>query len=97
MRSIPTTPDELVDALTAIFPSFSIARDEDHPAPLTFHSVFLFDFNPYLAKNSGSFSTRQHRALAALIAAGSASTGSLENAIDTCFIEAGLGKHIRRK
>lgn len=97
MRSIPTTPDELVDVLTAIFPSFSIARDEDDPSPLTFHSIFLFNFNPYVAKNSDSFSTAQHRALAALIDAGSASTGSLENAIDTCFIEAGLGKHVRRK
>lgn len=91
MRDLPATPSELRALLVQLFPAFDAATDglepmEPEEIPYTFHTV-MFDFAPFFAKHQTGFSPRQLERFAQFLVRASASEGSLENAISTCFLE----------
>lgn len=83
----PSSPGELLAALKAIFPNFAPKLAADEEAELTYHGLFLFEFNPFFSGHIEEFTPMQLKAFAQLIARCSSVPGSLENAIDTCFLE----------
>jgi hypothetical protein len=87
MKAVPESPADLVAALAAIFPAFSVQRDPEDEDELTYHSVFLFYFNPFFGKHAHEFTRKQLTAFSQLLARSLAASGSLSNAVDTCFLE----------
>ena len=91
MKPLPQSPDELRDALTAIFPSFAEVLEESEGSefegePVSFHGL-MREFAYFFGKNIDSFSDSQLRQFADLVVQASKKPGDLENAIDTCFLE----------
>jgi succinate dehydrogenase flavin-adding protein (antitoxin of CptAB toxin-antitoxin module) len=87
MKSCPATPPELVTALTEIFPAFVVCREADEGEVETYHSVFLFDFNPYFAKHAPEFTEKQLKTFSRLLTKCLDDQGSLRNAVETGFLE----------
>ena len=87
MRTLPATPEELLEELFAIFPQYRAAYDGPiHDDTSTFHSVLLA-FTPFFGGQIASFSARQLRAFGELVSVAVAAGGSLENAFGTCLLE----------
>jgi hypothetical protein len=92
VNAVPRTPEELQEALIAIFPSFSFVADEQAPSdlvfepPVTFHRVML-EFASFFGNGINSFSNKQLQEFAELLVRAIKEPGRLENAIDTCFLE----------
>lgn len=84
----PTSPEQMLEQLQAIFPAFDHEWDEDDWPGMerTFHSV-VREFAYYFPSNVATFTERQIRALAAWINGAVLAGGQLENAISTCFLE----------
>lgn len=80
-EAAPETPEQLLDALTAIFPSFR-GEWESGEVPHSFHGVML-RFTLYF----GSASAADLASLGALVDLAIAVDGPLENAVATCFLE----------
>jgi hypothetical protein len=87
MKPPPASPAELLTELREIFPTFSPQLDTEEEAELTYHAIFLFEFNPFFGGHIDEFTPRQLKAFARLLARSSSVPGSLENAVDTCFLE----------
>jgi hypothetical protein len=90
--SVPQIPEELRDQLFSVFPSFAtVWGHEDNPyvenGVFTFHGLLL-EFTPFLGRNLGECSQNQLKALASLVNEALEKPGPLENAFDTCFLEA---------
>jgi len=87
MRSLPQSPEHLIEELFEIFPlyrtSYSGPIHDDTPS---FHSV-LMAFTPFFGAEKSSFSEAQLRAFCVLINTAVAAGGSLENAFGTCLLE----------
>ncbi len=64
-----------------------VYREADEGEVETYHSVFLVDFNPYFAKHAPEFKERQLKMLSRLLAKCLDAQGSLQNAVETCFLE----------
>jgi hypothetical protein len=86
------TPELLLDQLKELFPQFECDLEIED---LTFHAV-LMDFTPFFARAASAASEKQLKTLAAMINAAADSSGSLENAFDTCFFE-GLRRSVATK
>lgn len=87
MRTLPATPEELLEELFIIFPQYRAAYDGPiHDDTPTFHSV-LMAFTPFFGGQVASFSEQQLRAFGELVSAAVAAGGSLENAFSTCLLE----------
>jgi hypothetical protein len=85
---LPTSPQELASALSAIFPAFEFGEVDPSDAyglP-TFHAVMI-DFTTFFGRVSRGCSQKQLRFFAALLNEAVRQTGPLENAISTCFLE----------
>ena len=80
-EAVPETPDQLLDALAAIFPGFR-GEWESGEVPHSFHGVML-RFTPYF----GPASAADLASLGALVDRAIAVDGPLENAMATCFLE----------
>lgn len=87
MNSCPATPPELIAALTEIFPTFVAHCEADEGEMETYHSVFLSEFNPYFAKHASEFKEKQLKMFSRLLATCLEAQGSLQNAVETCFLE----------
>lgn len=85
-NELPTDAAELVRVLSTIFPGFAVCSDDDE-GPETFHSVFLFHFNPYFSRHVSEFTPKQLAKLGALLDSAYEAGGNLGNAVDTCFLE----------
>ena len=81
---LPTTPQELQDALCQVFPDFKPQWDDNEP--LTYHALLL-EFTPHFGKAASTYSERQLRAFGDIVNRSIASGGTLENAVSTCFLE----------
>jgi hypothetical protein len=87
MRTLPTTPEELLEELFIIFPQYRAAYDGPiHDETPTFHSV-LMAFTPFFGAQIASVSEWQLRTFGELVSAAVAAGGSLENAFGTCLLE----------
>jgi hypothetical protein len=87
MRTLPTTPEKLLEELFTIFPQYRTAYDGPiHDDTPTFHSV-LMAFTPFFGSQIASFSERQLRTFGELVSTAVATGGSLENAFGTCLLE----------
>ncbi|PTT82963.1 hypothetical protein DBR42_16310 [Pelomonas sp. HMWF004] len=99
MKSCPATPPELVTALADIFPTFMVYREADEGEVKTYHSIFLFDFNPYFAKHAPEFTEKQLKIFSQLLAKCIDAQGSLQSAVETCFLEhahqMGFARYVR--
>ncbi|MBG9390086.1 hypothetical protein [Caenimonas aquaedulcis] len=87
MKPAPSSPSEFLSELNAIFPAFAPQTEPEEEAELTYHAIFLFHFNPFFGENFEKFTPEQLKAFARLLARSSVVPGSLENAVDTCFLE----------
>jgi len=95
---LPESPDELLKMLFEIFPDYRKEyelRGPFHDYTPSFHSVLL-GFRPFFGTYSETFSERQVDCFRKLINQALSQPGPLENAFDTCFLEA-LDKRTRRK
>ena len=85
--TLPTSPEELEEALFDIFPEYRANYDgpfhEDTP---TFHSVIM-NFVPFFGANSTAFSTAQLKKFGVVINLATLEDGILGNAISTCLLE----------
>ena len=91
MTTLPSTVRELESTLVGMFPTFAAELISDADVPPEFgerslHSVF-FDFAPYFTRNVGSFSEKQLERFGQFLHAALQTTGQLENAVSTCFLE----------
>lgn len=87
MRTLPESPDQLLEELFAIFPQYGAG----YPGPIhgeapTFHSVLLA-FTPFFAGHLAEFSEVQLRKSGELVNTAVAQDGPLENAFGTCLLE----------
>lgn len=86
-RTVPQSPDQLLEELFELFPQYRAAYDGPiHDDTPTFHSV-LMAFTPFFGAERASFSERQLGSFGALISAAVAAGGPLENAFGTCLLE----------
>jgi hypothetical protein len=90
MNPLPESPDGLGALLSAIFPAFNCAAEDNEWPELhesrSFHAV-MRDFTEFFGRSIDSFSDKQLAQLAELIVLALKQPGSLENAIDTCFLD----------
>jgi hypothetical protein len=87
MRTVPQSPDQLLEELFAIFPQYrAFYYGPIHDDTPTFHSV-LIAFTPFFGAESASFSESQLRSFGALVNASAETGGPLENAFGTCLLE----------
>jgi hypothetical protein len=87
MRTLPATPEELLEELFTTFPQYRAAYDGPiHDETPTFHSV-LIAFTPFFGGQIASLSEQQLRAFGELVSAAVADGGSLENAFGACLLE----------
>jgi len=85
------TPENLLLALTSIFPSFQAEWETENPyihedGSFTFHSVFL-EFTDFFGVQAAKSSTKQLLATATIINDAVSDKSDLENAVSTCFLE----------
>jgi hypothetical protein len=85
MHTTPETPEQLLDALVAIFPRFR-EEWEDGEAPETFHGVMI-RFSTFFVAPEHAGSPETLRRLGGLIDRAVAGGGPLENAVSTCLLE----------
>lgn len=87
-RTLPKTPEQLLEELFVIFPEFhaEVSRQTRNDPYQTYHSV-LIDFTPFFGARLASFSEKQLRAFGELVSAAVAGGGLLENAFGTCLLE----------
>jgi hypothetical protein len=85
MEAAAVTPDELLDALGAMFPDFSAEWEQDE-RPTSFHGV-LIRFTPFFGSVARTSPPHALRRLGNLINAAVAAGGPLENAMSTCLLE----------
>jgi hypothetical protein len=94
MTALPTSPEELLDRLFAIFPRFQANYDGPiFDQPLSYDSVltaFTSDFGLEFPNSSDD----QLRDFAALLNAAVAHGGELERAFSQCFLDHALQIHI---
>ena len=88
---VPQSPQQLQEALVAIFPSFAAVLNEppaseSEARAATFHSL-MHDFAWFFGKEIGSFSDKQFEKLGELLTSSVEHEGLLENAVSTCFLE----------
>ena len=87
VRTIPESPDQLLEELFRIFPQYRAAYEgpihDDRPS---FHSV-LMAFTPFFGTQIASFTETQLCSFGGLISASVAAGGPLENAFGTCLLE----------
>lgn len=87
MSTLPQSPEQLLEALFAIFPQYrarhSAESEDDAP---TYHSV-LREFTSFFGAELASFSEAQLRSFGALVSEAVAQAGPLENAFGTCLLE----------
>ena len=91
MHALPTSPQELQTFLIAIFPSFSQEAEDPIEWPpefgeFTFHTV-MFNFTSFFGREVDLVSTKQLAKFGKFLQAVSLTTGALENAVSTCFLE----------
>ena len=91
MQLLPTSPLELQSFLARLFPSFAEEAEDPTEWPpeageFTFHTV-MFNFTPFFGKEIERFSSKQLAEFGKFLHAVSLTTGSLENAVSTCFLE----------
>jgi hypothetical protein len=87
VRTLPQSPEQLLEELFEIFPQYRAAYDGPfHDDTPTFHSVVMA-FTQFFGAEKASFSEAQLRSFGALINAAVAAGGSLENAFGTCLLE----------
>ena len=87
MRTLPKTPEELLEELFIIFPQYRAAYGGPiHDETPTFHSV-LMAFTPFFGAQIASLSERQLRAFGELVSAAVDVGGALESAFGTCLLE----------
>lgn len=91
MTTLPRTAPELESTLVGMFPTFAaeLTSDADASPELgerSLHSVFS-DFAPYFSRNVGSFSEKQFERFGQFLNAALQTSGQLENAVSTCFLE----------
>lgn len=80
------SPNELLEALSRVFPGYAYVRDEYAPPSFTYHAL-LQDFMYYFSTNNSKFTERQFKELANYINRAVEAGGELENAFCTCFLE----------
>ena len=83
-RALPQSPEELQEALYAIFPEYRARYSPIHDDGPSYHSV-LIAFSTLF--DAASCSQEQLRAFGALISEAVAQEGELENAFGTCLLE----------
>jgi hypothetical protein len=91
VTTLPRTVAELESTLVGMFPTFAaeLTSDADASPELgerSLHSVF-FEFAPYFSRNVGSFSKKQLERFGQFLHAALQTSGQLENAVSTCFLE----------
>ncbi|SRR6266545_4231547 len=87
MRTLPQSPEQLLDELFAIFPQYRLAYTGPlHDDTPTFHSVLL-GFTPFFGRALPLFSELQLRTFGVLVSAAIEAGGPLENAFGTCLLE----------
>ena len=86
MRTVPQSPEQLLENLFEIFPQFRADDRPIHDDIPTFHSV-LIAFTCFFGAHSSTFSERQLQAFGDLVSAAVAADGVLANAFETCLLE----------
>ena len=91
MAVTPYSPEQLRDALVAIFPGFKeYWEDDDNPhlesGAFTHHGLMI-EFTSFFGKELATFSERQLKAFADVVNSAVGQPGALENAVATCFLE----------
>jgi len=86
MRTLPSTPEALLEELFAIFPEYRATHAPIHNETPTFHSV-LMAFTPFFGTRIACLSERQLRAFGELVSVAIAASDSLANAFETCLLE----------
>ncbi len=87
MRTIPQSPEQLLEELFAIFPQYRVRYGGPiHDDTPTFHSV-LMSFTPFFGAEAASLPEAQLRSFGELVSAAVAAGGPLENAFGTCLLE----------
>ena len=82
----PRSPEELLDMLLSVFPSFHLnLGGVVQPDPTTFHSI-LRTFLPYFESELTTFSDVQINSFGTLITDGIVKGGELKNAFQTCVL-----------
>lgn len=88
----PLTPDELLQTIVEIFPTFlddyliEALNERKQEGTALLHFVML-NFMPYFSRNRESFSEKQLKAFGVFINGAVAVEDNLENAVSTCFLE----------
>ena len=86
-RSLPRSPERLLEELFAIFPHYRTGyAGPIHDDAPTFHSV-LIGFSPFLRETLASSSQAQLRRFGELVSAAVEAGGLLANAFETCLLE----------
>jgi hypothetical protein len=87
MRTLPESPEQLVEELFTIFPEYRVChRTQTGGDAANYHSV-LRNFTCFFGAELASFTEVQLRAFGDLVSTAVAAGGSLENAFGTCLLE----------
>jgi hypothetical protein len=82
----PQSPEELLNALFKIFPTYRQCYQSDDDYHPTFHSI-LIDFTNFFGAQQETFSEEQLRLFGELANHAVNQEDNLENAFSTCFLE----------
>ena len=83
---LPSTPIALEAWFCAIFPDFKVSVIHDDEWPLTFHAVWM-EFKPFVHSQAQALTKEQIDSLSGLINLSVLSSGTIENAVSTVFLE----------
>lgn len=86
MRTLPQSPEKLLEELFSIFPEYRAEHRPVHDDAPTYHSV-LMAFAPFFGERIASFSERQLRSFGELVSAAVEAGGLWENSFSTCLLE----------
>lgn len=87
MSTLPSTPEELLEELFAIFPDYRSRRSGEPEGECRSYPSILREFACFFGAELDSFSESQLRSVGALVNKAVAEAGPLEKAFSTCFLE----------